>query len=92
MQDIHLTYNQILTYIVIANVVLALLMGIMPLIAGIKLNQTKVGVYGLIATIVGGAVLGLFLSFPMAAFFIWFICRKVNSGPVHESAENSPAH
>lgn len=82
MHDLHLTYNQVLTYIVIANVLLGLLLGVMPLIAGIKLDQKKYGIYGLIATALSGAVLGLFLSFPVAAFFIWSICRKATERAV----------
>lgn len=81
MQDIHITYNQLLLYIGIANFILGLLLGTLPLIAGFKLNNRKYGYYGFFASILGGSLLGLFASYPIAAAFIWLICRKETGVP-----------
>jgi hypothetical protein len=36
----------------------------------------KLGILGLIASTVGGALLGLLLAVPFAAIFMWLIIRK----------------
>lgn len=86
MLDIQLSYKELAFYVTIANIVFALLLGILPLIASIRLNKQKHGVYGLVATLIGGAVLGIFFSFPLAAYFTWFICRKESAISENENA------
>jgi hypothetical protein len=75
MGDLHLTYNQITTYFIIGNIILGILFGLFPLIVGLKLKNRKYGVFGFVGAIVGGGILGLVLSFPVAFVFTWLILR-----------------
>lgn len=63
-------------YAMLANIALGFLFGAFPLLSGIILNNRKFGVYGFIGSIIGGAVLGVFLSFPIAAVFTRLILKK----------------
>lgn len=85
MEPFKITVNQLVFYFVIANVVLGFLFGFFPLVAGLLMKKRKYAIYGLIASIVGGGVLGIFLSFPMALLFTWLILRKTGSGKSTET-------
>ena len=50
--------------------------GLVPLIFGLVKGKLKLGVLGLLASTIGGALLGLLLSVPAAAVFIWKIMKK----------------
>lgn len=76
MDNIQISIDQARNYIILINVVLGLLFGVFPLLAGIKMNNRKYGIYGFIGAIIGGAILGVFLSFPIAAVFTWLILKK----------------
>lgn len=76
MQPNQITYEQVIFYITLINIVLGFLFGTFPLLCGIKTNNRKFGVYGFIGAIIGGAILGVFLSFPIAAVFTWMILKK----------------
>lgn len=84
MQNFQLTFNQLIVYSIIANIVLSFLFGLFPLFVGIKMNNRKYGMIGFVAAIVGGAILGVFLSFPIAFIFTWLIMKNV---PVADSGE-----
>ncbi len=76
MDNIQISIEQARNYIILINIVLGLLFGTFPLLCGIKMNNRKYGVYGFIGSIIGGAILGVFLSFPIAAGFTWLILKK----------------
>lgn len=76
MEPFRITYDELFPYIVAANVVMGILFGSFPLIAGLLVKNRRYGVFGFIGSIVGGGLLGLFLSFPIAAIFVWLILRK----------------
>lgn len=57
------------------NVVLGFLFGTFPLVAGIARGNQKRGFLGFILSLVGGSILGLLLSFPLAIIFTWLIVR-----------------
>lgn len=78
MQDIRLSYEELGSYLIAFNILLGLLFGFFPLLAGLKLHNRKYGVFGLLCSVFGGAVAGLFLAFPAAALFTWLIFRSVN--------------
>ena len=54
---------------------LGLVFGLVPLITGIIKKNIQFGIYGLLGSIAGGAVLGLLLAVPIAAVFTWLIVR-----------------
>lgn len=80
MDEIRITYQEALLYLVLSNVVLGILFGSFPLLAGLKLKNRKYGVFGFFGSILGGAFVGIFLSFPIAAIFFWLIIRKSDAG------------
>lgn len=75
MEPIHITYNELLVYIVIGGMILGVLLGLIPLILGIKRKKRNYGVYGFFASIVGGAISPL-VSIIAVAIFIWLISKK----------------
>ena len=99
MDNIQISIYQAKNYIILINIVLGLLFGIFPLLAGIKMNNRKYGVYGFIGAVIGGAILGVFLSFPIAAVFTWLALKNsvtsdtadavtVNETPIEVKADN----
>ncbi len=100
MENIIIPFDQARLYIVVINIVLGFLFGTFPLLLGIKMNNRKYGVYGFIGAIIGGAILGVFLSYPIAAFFTWLILKKsfakdsvddavVNENPAEVEIDNT---
>ena len=87
MEEIRLTGRELIYYFAIANIVLGVLFGTIPLVAGLVSKNTRYGWLGLISSIIGGAVLGIFLSYPLALIFTWLAVR----GPKQaESAVETP--
>ena len=64
------------------NVVLAFLFATFPLVAGILRGNQKRGFLGFVLALVGGALLGILLSFPLAMIFFWLIVRDEGHEPV----------
>ncbi len=100
MEPFRISLNDAVLYTTLINIVLGFLFGSFPLIYGLKMKNRKYGVYGFIGSIVGGAILGVFLSYPIAAIFTWFILRKsfakddaeavvVNENPVEAEIDNT---
>jgi hypothetical protein len=77
MQDLRLTYNDLIIYLGIANTILGFLFGLFPLIVGLKTGNRKYGVIGLIASIIGGFLLSVVLAFPVALIFTLLALRPV---------------
>lgn len=57
------------------NIVLAFLFATFPLVAGILRGNQKRGLMGFVLSLLGGALLGILLSFPLAMIFFWLIVR-----------------
>lgn len=57
------------------NIVLALLFACFPLVAGILRGNQRRGFIGFILALVGGTILGILLSFPLAMIYFWLIVR-----------------
>lgn len=55
-----------------------LLLGLLPLITGMKKNQPGLAFGGFFGTIVAGAVGGFILGIPAAALFWWFVRKAEN--------------
>jgi len=76
MEELKISYTQAAVYITLINVLLGLFFGSFPLIAGLKMKNRNYAVYGFIGSIIGGTILGVFLSYPIAMIFTWLILRK----------------
>lgn len=91
MEQIILTKNDIIFYLTIINVVLGILFGSFPLISGLIFNNRKYGFYGFIISVIGGAILGIFLSYPIAAIFTWLILKKSKAETIVADDNSSAA-
>ena len=100
MENIQISFEQARNYIIFINIVLGFLFGTFPLLSGIKMNNRKYGIYGFIGAVIGGAILGVFLSYPIAAVFTWLILKKsfitksddalaVNENPAEVEIDNT---
>ena len=69
---------------------LGFVFGLIPLIIGVLKKNTSFGIYGLVASIAGGAALGLLLALPIAAIFTWLIVKKARSTSGLNSEDTGP--
>jgi hypothetical protein len=74
MEEVRLTGNEAILYALIPAGV-GFLLGLVPLVAGFIKGKVRLGVFGLIASTLGGALLGFILSIPAMAVFTWLIVR-----------------
>ena len=52
------------------------LLGLIPLVLGLIKKERKYAMFGFLGSLIGGALLGIFLSIPVTAIFTWLILRK----------------
>lgn len=76
MEPLRVTYQEAIIYMTLINAAVGLVLGLIPLIVGIKKNKSKLGILGLLSSVIGGAILGLFLSVPAVGLFLWLILKK----------------
>jgi hypothetical protein len=76
MEPVQLTTREALLYGMLVTAVIGFAVGLVPLAIGIWKKKIKLGVLGLLASTVGGALLGLLLAVPAAVVFIWLIMRQ----------------
>lgn len=55
--------------------------GLILLLVGWLKSKAKLGAVGLVASVIGGGLLGLFLVVPVFAVFLWLILRKTPKSP-----------
>lgn len=75
MEPLHLTYEQLMFFMLI-NFVIGLVLGLITLIVGIKKNKLKLGILGFLGSTIGGGIVGLLLSLPIMGIFLWLILKK----------------
>ncbi len=92
MEQIRLTNNEAIVYITIFNVLLGIVLGLIPLILGFVKKERSYGVFGFLGSIIGGAILGLFLSVPVMAIFTWLILRRPKNTVAASSENIQPAN
>lgn len=95
MEELKISFKELAVYFGVINIVLGLLFGSFPLICGIKMKNRNYGVYGFIGSIIGGAILGVLLSYPISMIFTWLILRNpqttveaINENSVDIAVEN----
>ncbi len=99
MEQIKLSYTEAILYIALIGLIVGFLLGLIPLILGIKKGKRNYGYYGIIASALLGLVSPI-LSVIAVAVFIWLILKKtkqekpteviiVNEKPVDVSINNS---
>lgn len=58
------------------NLGIGLALGLVPLSVGFIKGRAKVGIGGFFACLIGGAILGVFLSLPACVIFTWLSIRR----------------
>ena len=87
MDDFETTFRGLFIYVVIIGAILGALFGLAPLILGRRRNRARLGLYGFIASIVGGAIAPL-LGIIVAGIFSWLVIReKPETGSGGSSAD-----
>ena len=76
MQTTELLGDNALYYLPLIGGAVGLVLGLVPLVAGLIKKKIRLGFFGLVASTVGGAILGIFLSIPAMAVFTWLILRS----------------
>ncbi len=85
--------------LVLIGISVGVVLGLIPLILGFVKNKRNLGVYGFIASIVGGSISSI-LSLIIVIIFIWLILKKpivkepsevvtVNENPVEVEIDNT---
>lgn len=69
------TRSEFILYTALAGMAAGFLLGLIPLIAGIRKGKTRLGILGLIVTTIVGT-LGLLLSVPSAVVFTWLVLKR----------------
>ena len=79
------------TTMIIFGVVSGVVFGFIPLILGLVKKKLKFGAIGFVSSIIGGAILGIYLAAPVSVVFSWLILRKPKAEESKEVAntENS---
>jgi hypothetical protein len=76
MEPIHITNNEAIVYFALVNAIVGFVLGLIPLGFGVFRGKVKLGILGIVSSIWGGAILGVFLSIPAMALFTWLIIRN----------------
>jgi len=63
-------------WIVVINIAIGLALGLIPLSIGLIRGRAKYGLYGFLSCLIGGGILGVFLSIPACIFFSWLCVRQ----------------
>ena len=64
------------TFRAIVGAIVGLLLGLIPLIAGVKRGKPNLGIAGFFACALSGGLLGVILAGPVCAVFAWLIRRE----------------
>lgn len=70
-----MTRNQFFTYLIIGQIIFGILVGLIPFFLGRKRGEPKLGNFGILASVVAGALSPL-AAIIVAAVFSWLIVRK----------------
>ncbi len=77
-----MTTQELMMYATMFNAGIGFVFGLVPLILGFVKGRVKNGIFGFLACLVGGALLGIILSIPAMIFFSWMIVRGGKSASV----------
>lgn len=81
------TYKITYFDLVVFGAILGYILGFIPLIFGIVRQKIRLGIFGLVLTILAGSLASFILALPMVAIFVWLITRKVKTTPAAEPGD-----
>ena len=94
MDEIRLTQTEAYVYLALIHAGIGFLLGLIPLVIGIRKGKSKLGILGLVLAVVGGAAIGFLGSVPAMGIFTWLILRDRHVAedalPVDESSDEPP--
>jgi MFS family permease len=88
MNDVELSYREFYLYVIIGGAIFGALLGLIPLILGRRKNKKRLGFYGFLASIVGGAIAPL-LAIVVTVVFSWLIAKGTATEPEASSQTDS---
>ena len=86
MEPIRLTYNEWIAYSFAGSIIIGILLGLIPLILGIKKKNRKYGMYGFVGSVIGG-VITYIISIIVVSIFSWLILRNSKADAAINSSE-----
>ena len=86
MDTIRMTTREAVVYFALINAGIGLVLGLIPLLFGFFNKRLKLGIIGFVTAIIGGAILGIFLSIPATIVFTWLVVRKSRDVGLADSA------
>ena len=75
MEPLNMTMREYFLYAALLGAGLGALFGLVPLILGMRRDRRRLGLYGFVASIIGGAIAPL-LSVVIVVIFSWIIVKK----------------
>lgn len=87
MEDIKITYREVVFALIIFNIAMGVLFGSLPLIAGSMLQRRKLAWMGFALSVVVGSLLGIIVSYLIAVVFLWLILRQQTTAEGSAPAE-----
>jgi hypothetical protein len=75
-EPIRLSTQELLIYGTLINAAVGLFLGLIPLCFGFFLGKRNLGIMGIVGSTLGGAMLGIYLTFPIIAIFMWLIIEN----------------
>ena len=91
MDEVRLTTYDLIFYMEIVNILLGLLFGSFPLIVGLRYGLRKHAILGFLFSLIGGAVAGIILAYPVAAIVTWIIVSRATA-PIKPSGDTTAAN
>ncbi|MEP6946693.1 MAG: hypothetical protein ABJA02_12310 [Acidobacteriota bacterium] len=88
MDPLHMSTREAIIVFALVNAAIGLVLGLIPLLFGYFNKRLRLGVIGFFTALVGGAILGIFLSIPATIVFTWLVVRK-EKAPVEVNIVNS---
>lgn len=79
-----MTTREAILFFALVNAAIGLVLGLIPLLFGYFNKRLRLGLLGFVIAIVGGAVLGIFLSIPATVVFTWLVVRKSSEATVDD--------
>jgi hypothetical protein len=86
MAQVQMSMKEFAMYAMIINIGVAILLGLILVFLGRWKNNIKLGLWGLVAAVAGGAIAGFFASIPIFIIFIVLIFRNTAQNTVPQAA------